>query len=303
MPLLSRRAILGSVLAKGIALARSDQETVALAKTMESRDGLTIFTLHDAVFHRWHGARTHVGMTVWPAISPDARAMCWGEEDILSVSRPEGHFLTVNSLNSGIRTVPLDAHVPDIKVLTSGAEHIVARALSLKDRGMRRLLILDLGPGLAVRDLTPSVTAFPMASLRHMSVSGSGKFLALGSDEKIQVLEIPSGNSLYAGDGWIPRLSPDGKRLAFIAGERLYTRSLLDGSTIELLPHIRAMGVGGWSPDGRFLLAGAWTRRFASEKRQIILDTTTGHYGVIGTLGEGDYGEKAQWVAVQLMDR
>lgn len=63
------------------------------------------------------------------------------------------------------------------------------------------------------------------------------------------------------------------------------------------------MGVGGWSPDGRFLLAGAWTTVLAFEKRQIIVDTTTGEYAVLGKLGEGDYGCEFAWVSVNLLER
>jgi hypothetical protein len=63
------------------------------------------------------------------------------------------------------------------------------------------------------------------------------------------------------------------------------------------------MGSGGWSPDGRFLAAGAWTKRLAFDKRQIIVDTTTGEYGVIGKLGEGDYGDQFAWISVKLLER
>jgi len=64
----------------------------------------------------------------------------------------------------------------------------------------------------------------------------------------------------------------------------------------------RVKGVGGWSPDGRFLLAGAWIRPMllASEKRQIIMDAKTGEYTIIGNLSEGDYGDQYEWVSTKL---
>jgi hypothetical protein len=60
------------------------------------------------------------------------------------------------------------------------------------------------------------------------------------------------------------------------------------------------MGLGGWSPDGRFLLAGAWTKRFALEKRQVVFDTVTSQYAEIGKLGDGDYGDGFAWISAKL---
>ena len=110
-----------------------------------------------------------------------------------------------------------------------------------------------------------------------------------------------SGNTVYAGPGRFPSLSPDGRRLAFVNRERLSVRSLVDGTTVELLAGTRVMGAGAWSPNGRFIVAGAWTKLLALEKRQIIIDTTTDSYAVIGKLGEGDYGEHFIWISRKLL--
>jgi hypothetical protein len=166
-----------------------------------------------------------------------------------------------------------------------------------------RFLVLDLRSGVVTHDLSHSLTRFRLEDLDAVSVSGSGALAAAGSWEQIQVIEIPTGKSVYAGPGFLPRMSPDGKRLAFLNKNRLYIRSLAEGTSTELLPGTRVKGIGGWSPDGRFLLAGAWTKLLAFEKRQIVIDTTTGSYSAIGTLQEGDYGEQPRWISSKLLAR
>lgn len=103
--------------------------------------------------------------------------------------------------------------------------------------------------------------------------------------------------------GRFPRLSPDGKRIAFVDDDKLMIHSFADTSTIQLLKGKRVKGLGGWSPDSRFLLASAWTTEFALEKRQTIVDTATGESAVIGKLGEGDYGLYYVWASSKLLTR
>lgn len=107
---------------------------------------------------------------------------------------------------------------------------------------------------------------------------------------------------MFAGPGRFPRLSQDGARLAYLDNDRLMIRSFADGSTIQMIKGTRVKGLGGWSPDGHFLLAGAWTgsMRLAWDKRQIAVDTRTDKYAVIDKLGEGDFGDQFAWVSLQL---
>ena len=127
--------------------------------------------------------------------------------------------------------------------ISSGPEVIVVDSLLLKER-RRQLLALDLRSGLEVHDLTGAVAQLPFSELEAIHVSGPGTLAAVGSRDQIQVLEIPSGKAVYAGPGRFPSLSPDGKRLAFINRERLYMRSLADGSTVPLLSGTRVMAAG-----------------------------------------------------------
>lgn len=149
------------------------------------------------------------------------------------------------------------------------------------------------------------MTQFVLGNYVGLSVSATGSLVALENidTEQIQVLEIPSGKSVYTGQGSFTRLSPDGKRLAFVKDGMIWIYSFTDGSTVKLLKGNRVKGIGGWSPDGRFLLAGAWTTLLALEKRQIIVDTTTGKFAVIDKLGEGNYGVTFAWVSTKLLEQ
>jgi len=68
-----------------------------------------------------------------------------------------------------------------------------------------------------------------------------------------------------------------------------------------MLSEYRVMGIGSWSPDGRFLLASAWTRLFSFNKKQIVIDTFSGRYAELTDLGEGDYGTQSAWISKKLL--
>jgi hypothetical protein len=83
--------------------------------------------------------------------------------------------------------------------------------------------------------------------------------------------------------------------------ETIWIYSFADNSIKELSKVKRVKGLGGWSPDGRFLLAGAWVTVPSFEKRQIIVDIDSGEYGIVGELGDGDYGTQLAWISVKLL--
>jgi hypothetical protein len=271
-------------------------------QAMESRDDLTVFTYRDALFHRWQGAQVRSGgFTVWPAIAPDGSALCWDDESV-HVRRPVGPLLTVQSIKGGNRPVWLEDELGHGFLISSEAEIIIVNARSSKGAG-QRLLALDLRTRLAVHDLTPFVTEFGLPEMESGTLTGAGTLLALGSQQQVQVLRIANGETLHTGPGRYPRLSPDGKYLAFISGERLYVRSLADGSTRQLLSAMRVVGIGAWSPDSRFLPAGVWISPLALDKSQVVVEMTSGKYGEIERLSEGDDGHHFAWIATKLMAR
>ncbi|SRR6266571_673645 len=321
--LLCKCAMIGALLAGVAGMAGALSKTIIESvKAMQRELGLTIAPPFGELFRRPAPTRqipdTYVGGG--PGISPDGIALAWWWEPY-PYRGEKIPFLTVKSLKDGTQPVWVEGRVAAGRVgLSSNAQIIVAisRPLDPLQTRHRELLAIDRGSGIVVHDLTQFVTQSKVWNegwdatrwrewfsndVEVISVSGPGTLAALGTREQMQVLEIPSGKTVYAGHGRFPRLSPDGKRLAFVDQDKLWLHSFVDGSTLQLLKGKRVKGVGGWSPDGRFLLAGAWTTLLAFEKRQIIVDTTTGEYAVIGKLGDGDYGNQFAWVSVKLLAR
>jgi hypothetical protein len=311
--LICKRAIIGALLIGATVMAgTSTKQIIDDVKVMEQEWGVAMMSSFK-VSTQFAGRRlipnNHVKSP--PMISPDGTALAWWSFPVMAQGE-KVPFLTVESLKEGIQPVWVEGRVATGKIgLSSGADVIVAMALQYPRLSKSwKLLVIDRHSGIVVHDLTPFVTQFKVTAdlmtsnyIEDISVSGMGNLVALGTPEQIQVLEIPSGKSVYTGPGSFPRLSPDGKRLAFVDKDKLWIYSFADGATVQLLKDTQVKGIGGWSPDGRFLLAGAWTKKLSFEKRQIIVDTTKDEYAVIGKLGEGDYGTNFAWVSTKLLEK
>jgi WD40 repeat protein len=299
----TRRAILAASLSQRLVSAKANRAVLESFKSMEATSGLAIalFSDFDPLIRRWRRTNPYGSdMTGGLAVSPDGAEVCWGVDR--KTGKQPSPFLVVQGLNRKSEPIWLDGRQCTSAIgISSGSPLVVVKAIGLLGRNRWALLALDRSPGMTVRDLASFLKRLEVADIEHVSVSASGTLVALGSRTQIEVLEVPSGNSVLGVSGWIPKLSPDGRRLAFVDKERLHVRSLADGSTETPHSGTRVTGVGGWSPDGKYLLAGAWVRTFALEKRQIVLDATTWEYAEIGKLHDGDYGNYAVWVSEKLI--
>ena len=85
------------------------------------------------------------------------------------------------------------------------------------------------------------------------------QFAVVVQDGDQQVLQYPIGKELYRSRGWIgqPRISPDGKRVAFV-DHRLWADDLgevkladADGKIVPVVPEHQYMQGVAWSPDGK----------------------------------------------------
>jgi hypothetical protein len=295
------RWIIAVLVMRATVLTGSDKSVLASVKDMEAHDGLMIIVpseLQRSPKGDAQNDETYIMSGL--AVSPDAGTIAWAWW-IMDKPRQAGiPFLIVESANGGARSVSLAG----LRCLSLGISEdgtvAVARTFSTS-RPATSLLAIDLRSGVIVKDLTPYLQQIELPDLEQISVSGTGTLVAVGTRERIQVLEIASGRTIYSGAGRFPRLSPDGKRVGFIDNERLYVRSTVDGSSGQFLAGKRVMGLGGWSPDGRLVLTGAWTRRLSFEKRLTVVDTNTGRFAEIRMLGDGDYGSQFAWVSTKLM--
>jgi hypothetical protein len=284
--LLCKSAIIGVFLAGATAMtSASDNGIIESVKAMERELGLAIAPPFGELFRRPSPARqspdTYVGGG--PGISPDGTAIAWWWEPY-PYRGEKIPFLTLKSLKEGEQPVWVEGRVAGGSIgLSSEGAVIVAIGRSLDPLQSRRreLLAIDRRSGVVVHDLTAFVRQFNVGNsvesgnnVEVISVSGPGTLVALGTPRQMQVLEIGSGKTVYAGPGRFPRLSPDGERLAFVDSDGLWIHSFRDGSTEQLLKGKRVKGVGGWSPDGRFLLAGRGQGLWGSLGRNARLSST-----------------------------
>lgn len=298
--------ILAFVLGTTAIGASTDKTIIESVRAMERQLGVTIMRGIDLDRSVQQAEQIPVGHSLIVSnISPDGTAYAWSSYPN-SVPLGQSSFLMVRNLKEGVSAVRLEGRIAGASSVSTEAEVIVALALPIdpSQRRKRELLAIDRRSNNRIYDMTQFVTEFGLGNnITDIRVSGPGTLVAIGTRDHMQVLEIPNGRTMYAGPGSSPRLSPDGKRLAFVRNETVWVYSFSDRSIVKMHKAKRVRGVGAWSPDGRFLLAGAWIRPMwlAFDKRQIIIDVKTGEYAIIGNLYEGDWGSQYAWVSTSLL--
>ena len=149
------------------------------------------------------------------------------------------------------------------------------------------------------RGASVSIPGLLSDGVERMSISGNGSVLAVGYRSFVSVIDVLTRGFVLRSAGRFPSLSPDGETLAFVSGRAVHLVSLKTGVR-RAISLGRAFGVGGWSPDGAYLLAGArgslsfWTWLYAVE-------VASGRYWPLLRLGEGDYGDHFCWVLRDLL--
>jgi hypothetical protein len=159
-----------------------------------------------------------------------------------------------------------------------------------------RLIVLNGETGELEQDLTGSIARFGLSGVERLRLSSSGNFLVVGFRDVLLALDLASGKIAFEGSGRFPEISPNGEEVACTdEHRRLVVTSLSSGTKRYLMKGWDTCGVGGWSPDGRFLLAGARTS-VSLWKMLVAVDTENDGFVELVKLGEGDYGDRCVWI-------
>jgi Tol biopolymer transport system component len=232
------------------------------------------------------------------SVSPDGRKVAWIPRTVI------GHSLNVQDSGLLVRSDSGESFIVQNDAVPKGALAIssdLKRAVltTLREGGSTQVLVLDVETSKVEHDFTKLIRP-SYQEIERLNVSSDGSRLALGARDAFFVVDVRSERILFGASGRFPSLSPDGRKLAFVdQNHRLLVGRL--GERMEPVgPQVSVEGVGSWSPNGRFLLVGAWTSLSLS-KRLNVIDTSDGRSFELARLGEGDFGGHCYWISTRLL--
>jgi hypothetical protein len=251
----------------------------------------------------------YVGKLVLPdspwavSVSPDCGWISWYPRRSLpppfGVGDGRIYFTDAQSSTGAVR---LSERYPGLLALSSGAVHLALTTVA----GIPpdpRLCVLNPRTGELEQDLTGLVTRFQIADIERLCVSATGQRLAAGTRELFIVVDVPSRKVLLESKGRFPCLSPNGDSIAFVSNDELISISLRTRAATKVVKGWDAvLGLGSWSPEGRFLLAGI--RSFLSFSVKLVaIDCTTGEFtDIFSPLQEDSLGEQSVWMKRRLLN-
>jgi hypothetical protein len=182
--------------------------------------------------------------------------------------------------------------------ISSNLEKIILPIVNTK--GLWRLFVFDPRSSELKQDLTSLLGSFDLAEVERLSLSGGGARLAIGSRNRLLVLDLSTMQIIFKAFARFPALSSDGRKVGFVdEGHTLHVRDLNTGAETTM-PGMFAYGVGAWSPDGTILLAGGWIA-LSWNKSLCAVDTAERQTVALAKLGEGDFGSRCFWISRRLL--
>ena len=174
----------------------------------------------------------------------------------------------------------------------------MAAITSTKRGRARRLVLIDSTSGTS--DFTDLATRLDLVEVERLKISASGRRLVVGTRASFLAIDLLERKVLLESAGRFPSLSPDGEWVAFVEdGFRLTVRAVSNSQRRAAASHIVCDSVGGWTPDGKYLLAGTWGK-FRLERRLEVVGIEDGESAVVKKLQDSG-ADRLVWVSTQLL--
>ena len=276
------------------------------ANDMAEREGLAI--IMDRRF-----ANTVTGVQVgqlrlpdnpyWLSVAPDGAAVAWVPAS--SLCHPlaaEEPLVRFTDKSRSVRTLRFAGRCATQVAISSNARHVALIAVA-DEAFNRRLMLLNPVTAEVEYDSTELISRFNRAQVECFQISATGDRLAVASRESFAVIDLPSRKILLEQDGHYPSLSPQGDVISFLDKRGDLVLTTLSTGTRRSIRNRwwNPVGVGGWSPDGRFLLAGV-RAPLPFYVHLVAIECSTEEFVEIMRLEmEGDRGETCVWIKRSLL--
>ena len=165
----------------------------------------------------------------------------------------------------------------------------------------RRLLATPLLSPASTTDLAKILDWHGTDRSVRLTISTDGTLAALSSGRECTVLGISAASVVYRSTAEACSISPDGRKLALLdGGSGIVVITVPSGSRVRWLKGRKVIGIGAWSPDGRYLAAGIFKRLHVYAT---LVAASIDHEGAcaIATLAEGDRGGGSSWIANEFL--
>ncbi len=305
------------LLLPGVACATScarkeHAETRAAVRDMALREDLLIICsrLAPAIFNSPE-AFTVTGADVGPlalvdrpydrSVSPDGAWVAWVPLSSLPHLGTEQPLVLFTNDPRSVQSVKFKGRHADQVAISSNAGHLALTAV-VDEALHSRLIVLNPATAELEHDLTELITRFRLSEVERLRISANGGLLAIASRESFVIVDVPSRKVMLETYGRFPSPSPRGDSLAFLDNRRDLTIAIVSTGARKVIasPFWTVAGVGGWSPDSRFLLVGA--RPVSSVFIHLVaIDCFNGEFAEIMRLDEGDRGETSVWIKRRLL--
>lgn len=230
------------------------------------------------------------------AISPRGRFVVWSERrSLLEIGNSRECRITVLSPNEIAKTIRLPGQSV-IAAAVSDDGSVVTIVYTSEPHGIFLLSVSGTDAERTI-DLTPLAAQLRLEDISHLSLSSSGTVLAVSTRAEFVLADLAERKVLSVSRGSHARVSPDGTLVAFVNDRSDFmVASVRGGSARKLSKWLRVQSVGSWSPNGQFVLLGAF-RPFAFTESLMVLNAGTGEFCEKAVLGQDDAGNRFFWIS------